>query len=37
MTDADMALLLARCQFAFTISFDFDFAALSNGLLPPHL
>jgi len=32
MTDADTALLLARCQFAFTVSFHFIFPAFSIGL-----
>ena len=32
MTDADTALLLARAQFAFTVSFHFIFPAFSIGL-----
>ncbi|WP_332812343.1 cytochrome ubiquinol oxidase subunit I [Sphingomonas sp.] len=32
MTDAETALLLARCQFAFTVSFHFIFPAFSIGL-----
>ena len=32
MTDAETALLLARIQFAFTISFHFIFPAFSIGL-----
>ncbi|WP_136162826.1 cytochrome ubiquinol oxidase subunit I [Sphingomonas flavalba] len=32
MTDADMALLLARAQFAFTVSFHFIFPSFTIGL-----
>jgi hypothetical protein len=32
VTDADTALILARAQFAFTISFHFIFPAFSIGL-----
>ena len=32
MSDGDMALLLARAQFAFTVSFHFIFPAFSIGL-----
>src|SRR4028118_1405691 len=32
MTDPDLALLLARIQFAFTVSFHFIFPAFSIGL-----
>ena len=32
MTDGDTALLLARAQFAFTVSFHFIFPAFSIGL-----
>ncbi|MFS0736027.1 cytochrome ubiquinol oxidase subunit I [Sphingomonas sp. 1P06PA] len=32
MTDADLALILARAQFAFTVSFHFIFPAFSIGL-----
>ncbi len=31
MPDADIALLLARIQFAFTVSFHFIFPAFSAG------
>ena len=32
MTDGELALLLARAQFAFTVSFHFIFPAFSIGL-----